>query len=130
MAIDKIPKVGKIYKTVKEAYNALKKGFTSQTKREPNPIEDQMIMEEAKTKITSQGENISTLDTGIMSQASGTKEAPKIKGGIIKDNIEEVSFAPGMDKRGNVIKESPSQRQKVADLYRPFVTDEEMSVFT
>ncbi len=128
MAIDKIPKVGKIYKTVTAAYNALKKGFTSQTKREPNPIEDKMIMEEAKTKIQAQGENISTLDTGIMSQASGTKEAPKIKGGIIRDNVEEVIFAPGMDKKGKVIKESPSQRQ--ADLDRPFVTDEEMSAFT
>jgi hypothetical protein len=52
MAIDKIPKVGKIYKTVTAAYNALKKGFTSQTKREPNPIEEEMIMEEAKKKIT------------------------------------------------------------------------------
>ena len=61
MAIDKIPKVGKIYKTVTAAYNALKKGFTSQTKREPNPIEDKMIMEEAKTKIQAQGENISIL---------------------------------------------------------------------
>ena len=71
-----------------------------------------MIMEEAKTKITSQGENISTLDTGIMSQASGTKEAPKIKGGIIQDNVEEVSFAPGMDKKGKVIKESPSQNKR------------------
>jgi len=118
------------YKTISAAFNALKKGFKKQTKRDPNPIEEEMIMEEAKTKITSQGENISTLDTGIMSQASGTKEAPKIKGGIIKDNIEEVSFAPGMDKRGNVIKESPSQRQKAADLDRPFVTEEEMSAFT
>ena len=60
--IGKVPRVGKIYKTVKEAYNALKKGFTSQTKREPNPIEDQMIMEEAKTKIQARGENISILD--------------------------------------------------------------------
>jgi hypothetical protein len=62
------------YKTISAAYNALKKGFKKQTKRDPNPIEDQMIMEEAKTKITSQGENISTLDTGIMSQAPGTKK--------------------------------------------------------
>jgi len=60
------------YKTVAAAFNALKKGFKKQTKRDPNPIEEEMIMEEAKTKITSQGENISTLDTGIMSQASGT----------------------------------------------------------
>ncbi len=118
------------YKTITAAFNALKKGFKKQTKRDPNPIEEEMIMEEAKTKITSQGENISTLDTGIMSQASGTKEAPKIKGGIIQDNVEEVSFAPGMDKKGKVIKESPSQREKAADLDRPFVTDEEMSAFT
>jgi len=152
--IGKVPKVGKIYKTVKEAYNALKKGFTSQTKREPNPIEDQMIMEEAKTKIQARGENISILDDfreeGIMSQAPGTKKPidelenyTKSKDEIIQDlidrkfgkgyfdtvdNVEEVSFAPGMDKRGNVIKESPSQRQ--ADLDRPFVTEEEMSAFT
>ena len=118
------------YKTIAAAFNALKKGFKKQTKRDPNPIEEEMIMEEAKTKITSQGENISTLDTGIMSQASGTKEAPKIKGGIIQDNVEEVSFAPGMDKKGKVIKESPSQREKAANLDRPFVTDEEMSAFT
>ena len=152
--IGKVPKVGKIYKTVKEAYNALKKGFTSQTKREPNPIEDQMIMEEAKTKIQARGENISILDDfreeGIMSQAPGTKKPidelenyTKSKDEIIQDlidrkfgkgyfdtvdNVEEVSFAPGMDKKGNVIKESPSQRQ--ADLDRPFVTEEEMSAFT
>ena len=154
--IGKVPKVGKIYKTVKEAYNALKKGFTSQTKREPNPIEDQMIMEEAKTKIQARGENISILDDfreeGIGSLASGTKKPidelenyTKSKDEIIQDlidrkfgkgyfdtvdNVEEVSFAPGMDKRGNVIKESPSQKQKAADLDRPFVTEEEMSAFT
>ena len=153
--IGKVPKVGKIYKTVKEAYNALKKGFTSQTKREPNPIEDQMIMEEAKTKIQARGENISILDDfreeGIGSLASGTKKPidelenyTKSKDEIIQDlidrkfgkgyfdfdNIEEVSFAPGMDKKGKVIKESPSQREKAADLDRPFVTEEEMSAFT
>jgi len=154
MAIDKIPKVGKIYKTVTAAYNALKKGFTSQTKREPNPIEDKMIMEEAKTKIQAQGDNISILEDfreeGIGSLASGTKKPidelqnyTKSKDEIIQDlidrkfgkgyfdtvdNVEEVSFAPGMDKKGKVIKESPSQRQ--ADLDRPFVTDEEMSAFT
>lgn len=153
--IGKVPKVGKIYKTVKEAYNALKKGFTSQTKREPNPIEDQMIMEEAKTKIQARGENISILDDfreeGIGSLASGTKKPidelenyTKSKDEIIQDlidrkfgkgyfdfdNVEEVSFAPGMDKKGKVIKESPSQREKAADLDRPFVTEEEMSAFT
>jgi len=155
MAIDKIPKVGKIYKTVQAAYNALKKGFTSQTKREPNPIEDKMIMEEAKTKIQAQGDNISILEDfreeGIGSLASGTKKPidelenyTKSKDEIIQDlidrkfgkgyfdfdNVEEVSFAPGMDKKGNVIKESPSQKEKAADLDRPFVTEEEMSVFT
>ena len=155
MAIDKVPKIGKIYKTVKEAYNALKKGFTSQTKREPNAIEDQMIMEEAKTKIQARGENISILDDfreeGIGSLASGTKKPidelenyTKSKDEIIQDlidrkfgkgyfdfdNVEEVSFAPGMDKRGKVVKESPSQREKAADLDRPFVTEDEMSAFT
>jgi hypothetical protein len=129
------------YKTIAAAFNALKKGFKKQTKRDPNPIEEEMIMEEAKTKITSQGENISTLDTGIMSQASGTKKTtpPDVtKGGIIQnpdvfgdfENVEEVIFKPGMDKKGKVIKESPSQRQKAADLDRPFVTGEEMSAFT
>ena len=142
MAIDNIPKVGKIYKTVQAAYNALKKGFKSKTKRDPNPIEDKMIMEEAKTKIQAQGDNISVLDDfreeGIGSLASGTKTTPPdvTKGGIIQnpdvfgdfDNVEEVIFKPGMDKRGKVVKESPSQRE--ADLDRPFVTDEEMSAFT
>jgi len=123
--IGKVPKVGKIYKTVKEAYNALKKGFTSQTKREPNPIEDQMIMEEAKTKIQAQGDNISILEDfreeGIGSLASGTKTTPPdiTKGGIIQnpdvfgdfENVEEVIFKPGMDKRGKVVKESPSQKK-------------------
>ena len=103
MAIDKIPKVGKIYKTVTAAYNALKKGFTSQTKREPNPIEDKMIMEEAKTKIQAQGDNISILEDfreeGIGSLASGTKRP-----------IDDIPTKP--------------------DLDRPFVTDEEMSAFT
>ena len=126
------------YKTISAAFNALKKGFKKQTKRDPNPIEEEMIMEEAKTKITSQGENISTLDTGIMSQASGIKTTPPdiTKGGIIQnpdvfgdfENVEEVIFKPGMDKKGKVVKESPSQRQ--ADLDRPFVTEEEMSAFT
>jgi len=142
MAIDNIPKVGKIYKTVQAAYNALKKGFKSKTKRDPNPIEDKMIMEEAKTKIQAQGDNISILEDfreeGIGSLASGTKTTPPdiTKGGIIQnpdvfgdfENVEEVIFKPGMDKKGKVVKESPSQRQ--ADLDRPFVTDEEMSAFT
>ena len=142
MAIDNIPKVGKIYKTVQAAYNALKKGFKSKTKRDPNPIEDKMIMEEAKTKIQAQGDNISVLDDfreeGIGSLESGTKVTPPdiTKSGIIQnpdvfgdfDNVEEVIFKPGMDKRGKVVKESPSQRE--ADLDRPFVTDEEMSAFT
>ena len=142
MAIDNIPKVGKIYKTVQAAYNALKKGFKSKTKRDPNPIEDKMIMEEAKTKIQAQGDNISVLDDfreeGIGSLASGTKTTPPdvTKGGIIQnpdvfgdfDNVEEVIFKPGMDKRGKVVKESPSQKK--ADLDRPFVTEDEVSAFT
>ena len=76
--IKKIPKVGKIYKTVEEAYGALLKGFRSIKKREPNAVENQMIREEAKNKIQAQGDNISILDDykdqGIMSQAPGTKK--------------------------------------------------------
>ena len=107
------------YKTISAAFNALKKGFKKQTKRDPNPIEEEMIMEEAKTKITSQGENISTLDTGIMSQAPGTKKPI--------DELEK-----------NMLNNTDYQNKKKAidniptkpDLDRPFVTDEEMSVFT
>ena len=112
----------KIYKTLEEAYNALLKGFRSIQKREPNPIENQMIRAEAEGKIKSQGDNISILpqdkQEGIMSQAPG------IKSGEVLD----VSFKPGMDKTGKTVKESPSQRQ--ADLDRPFVTEQEMSAFT
>ena len=112
----------KIYKTIEEAYNALLRGFKSIQKRNPNAVENQMIREEAKNKIQAQGDNISILDDykdqGIMSQAPG------IKSGEVLD----VSFKPGMDKRGKTVKESPSQRQ--ADLDRPFVTEEEMSAFS
>jgi len=149
--IKKIPKIGKIYKSIDEAYGALLKGFRSIKKREPNAVENQMIREEAKNKIQAQGDNISILDDykdkGIMSQAPGTKKPideledytisdedvvqnlvdQKFGKGYF-DNVEEVSFAPGMDKRGKMVKESPSQRQ--ADLDRPFVTEEEMSAFT
>ena len=131
--IGKVPKVGKIYKTVKEAYNALKKGFTSQTKREPNPIEDQMIMEEAKTKIQARGENISILDDfreeGIGSLASGTKKPidelenyTKSKDEVIQDLIDR-KFGKGYFDTVDDIPTKP-------DLDRPFVTDEEMSAFT
>ena len=110
------------YKTITAAFNALKKGFKKQTKRDPNPIEEEMIMEEAKRKITSQGENISTLDTGIMTQASGTKkpidevvEFTKSKEDVVQDLVDR-KFGKGyFDK---------------PDLDRPFVTDEQMSAFT
>ena len=110
------------YKTISAAFNALKKGFKKQTKRDPNPIEEEMIMEEAKRKITSQGENISTLDTGIMTQASGTKkpidevvEFTKSKEDVVQDLVDR-KFGKGyFDK---------------PDLDRPFVTDEQMSAFT
>ena len=120
--IKKIPKVGKIYKTVEEAYGALLKGFRSIKNRDPDIIENQMLKAEAQGKIKSQGDNISIFPEdkpqGIMSQAPG------IKSGEVLD----VSFKPGMDKRGKMVKESPSQRQ--ADLDRPFVTEDEMSAFT
>ena len=172
--IGKVPKVGKIYKTVKEAYNALKKGFTSQTKREPNPIEDQMIMEEAKTKIQARGENISILDDfreeGIGSLASGTKKPideleknmlnntdyqnkkkaiDELKDYTISDedvvqNLVDQKFGRGyfdfVDESGEFTEKSKDifkkglegleNRNKTKALDRPFVTDEEMSVFT
>ena len=57
------------------------------------------------------------------------KKSPEKKSkGIMDAEIIEASFKPGMDKRGKMVKESPSQRQ--ADLDRPFVTEEEMSAFT
>ena len=74
-------------------------------------------------------------EEGIGSLASGTKKPidelenyTKSKDEIIQDlidrkfgkgyfdtvdNVEEVSFAPGMDKKGNVIKESPSQNKRL-----------------
>ena len=112
----------KIYKTLEEAYNALLKGFRSVKNRDPNPIENEMIKAEAEGKIKSQGDNISIFPEGkkegIMSQAPGIKSG----------DVVEAVFKPGMDKRGKMVKESPSQRQ--ADLDRPFVTEEEMSAFT
>ena len=133
MAIDKIPKVGKIYKTVTAAYNALKKGFTSQTKREPNPIEDKMIMEEAKTKIQAQGDNISILEDfreeGIGSLASGTKKPiDELQDYTISDedivqNLVDQKFGKGYFDNVDDLPTKP-------DLDRPFVTDEEMSAFT
>ncbi len=111
------------YKTISAAFNALKKGFKKQTKRDPNPIEEQMIMEEAKTKITSQGENISTLDTGIMSQASGTTGMSK----FVDESGEFTEKSKDIFKKGL---EGLENRNKTKALDRPFVTEEEMSVFT
>ena len=111
------------YKTIAAAFNALKKGFKKQTKRDPNPIEEEMIMEEAKTKITSQGENISTLDTGIMSQASGTTGMSK----FVDESGEFTEKSKDIFKKGL---EGLENRNKTKALDRPFVTDEEMSVFT
>jgi len=111
------------YKTVKAAYNALKKGFIKDTKRNPNPIEDEMIMEEAKTKITSQGENISTLDTGIMTQASGTTGMSK----FVDESGEFTEKSKDIFKKGL---EGLDKRNKTKAVDRPFVTEEEMSAFS
>ena len=112
----------KIYKTLEEAYNALLKGFRSIKNRDPDIIENQMLKAEAEGKIKSQGDNISIFPEGkpegIMSQAPGIKSG----------EVVEAVFKPGMDKRGKMVKESPSQRE--ADLDRPFVTEDEMSAFT
>ncbi len=111
------------YKTVKAAYNALKKGFIKDTKRNPNPIEDEMIMEEAKTKITSQGENISTLDTGIMTQASGTTGMSK----FVDESGEFTEKSKDIFKKGL---EGLDKRNKTKAVDRPFVTEDEMSAFS
>ena len=111
------------YKTVKAAYNALKKGFIKDTKRNPNPIEDEMIMEEAKTKITSQGENISTLDTGIMTQASGNTGMSK----FVDESGEFTEKSKDIFKKGL---EGLDKRNKTKAVDRPFVTEEEMSAFS
>jgi len=112
----------KIYKTLEEAYNALLKGFRSIKNRDPDIIENQMLKAEAEGKIKSQGDNISIFPEGKPEGIMG--QAPGIKSG----EVVEAVFKPGMDKRGKMVKESPSQRQ--ADLDRPFVTEDEMSAFT
>jgi len=137
--IKKIPKVGKIYKTIDEAYNALLRGFRSIQKREPNAVENQMIREEAKNKIQSQGDNISILDDqrkfakleeqGIMSQAPGTKkpidelEDYTISDEDVVQNLVDQKFGKGYFDNVDDLPTKP-------DLDRPFVTEEEMSAFT
>ena len=131
--IKKIPKVGKIYKTIDEAYNALLRGFKSITKREPNAVENQMIREEAKNKIQAQGDNISILDDykdqGIMSQAPGIKkpidelEDYTISDEDVVQNLVDQKFGKGYFDTVDDIPTKP-------DLDRPFVTEEEMSAFT
>ena len=131
--IKKIPKVGKIYKSIDEAYGALLKGFRSITKREPNAIENQMIQEEAKNKIQAQGDNISILDDykdqGIKSLESGTKkpidelEDYTISDEDVVQNLVDQKFGKGYFDNVDDIPTKP-------DLDRPFVTDEEMSAFT
>jgi len=135
------------YKTVKAAYNALKKGFKSQTKRDPNPIEDEMIMEEAKTKITSQGENISTLDTGIMSQASGTTGLSKFidesgeftekSKDIFKEGLKGLEDMPPPGSRGgkdDIAAPFQSAEETIKNMMDkknpPFVTEDQMAAFT
>ena len=153
MAIDKIPKVGKIYKTVTAAYNALKKGFTSQTKREPNPIEDKMIMEEAKNKIQAQGDNISILDDykeeGIGSLTSGTKKPIDELEKNMLNNTDYQNKKKAIDELENFTISDEDVVQNLVDqkfgkgyfdnvddlptkpdLDRSFVTKDEMSAFT
>ena len=125
--IKKIPKVGKIYKTVEEAYNALRKGFRSIQKREPNAIEDQMIKVEAEGKIKSQGDNISILpqdkQKGIVSQASGTKKPDldrpfvtedEMSAFSMEDNARKLNKAKGMIN--NLGAKTTKQKLFVADL--------------
>ena len=117
----------KIYKTLEEAYNALLKGFRSIQKREPNPIENQMIRAEAEGKIKSQGDNISILpqdkQEGIKSLEPGTKKPDldrpfvtdeEMSAFTLEDNARKLNKAKGfIDKLG-----AKTARQKlfVADL--------------
>ena len=117
----------KIYKTLEEAYNALLKGFRSIQKREPNPIENQMIRAEAEGKIKSQGDNISILpqdkQEGIKSLEPGTKKPDldrpfvtdeEMSAFTLEDNARKLNKAKGfIDKLG-----AKTSRQKlfVADL--------------
>ena len=117
----------RIYKTVEEAYNALLKGFRSIQKREPNPIENQMIKAEAEGKIKSQGDNISILpqdkQEGIMSQASGTNKPDldrpfvteqEMSAFSMEDNARKLNKAKGfIDKLGA---RSAKQKLFIADL--------------
>jgi len=131
--IKKIPKVGKIYKTIDEAYSALLRGFKSIEKRNPNAVENQMIREEAKNKIQAQGDNISILDDykdqGIMSQAPGIKKPiDELENFTISDedvvqNLVDQKFGKGYFDNVDDLPTKP-------DLDRPFVTEEEMSAFT
>ena len=131
--IKKIPKVGKIYKTIDEAYSALLRGFKSIQKRNPNAVENQMIREEAKNKIQAQGDNISILDDykdqGIMSQAPGIKKPiDELENYTISDedvvqNLVDQKFGKGYFDNVDDIPTKP-------DLDRPFVTKDEMSKFT
>ena len=123
----------KIYKTLEEAYNALLKGFRSIQKRDPNPIENQMIKAEAEGKIKSQGDNISIFPEGkpegIMSQAPGTKkpidevvEYNKTPEDVVQNLVDE-KFGKGYFDTVDDVTTKP-------DLDRPFVTEQEMSAFT
>jgi len=117
----------RIYKTVEEAYNALLKGFRSIEKREPNPIENQMIRAEAEGKIKSQGDNISIFPEdkpeGIKSLEPGTKKPDldrpfvtdeEMSAFSMEDNARKLNKAKGfIDKLGA---RSTKQKLFIADL--------------
>ena len=117
----------KIYKTLEEAYNALLKGFRSIQKREPNPIENQMIKAEAEGKIKSQGDNISIFPEdkpeGIKSLEPGTKKPDldrpfvtdeEMSAFSMEDNARKLNKAKGfIDKLGA---RSTKQKLFIADL--------------
>ena len=124
--IKKIPKVGKIYKTVEEAYGALLKGFRSIEKRDPNAIENKMIQAEAQNKIKSQGDNISIFPEEKQKGIMSVSQAP----GMIKTGeVLDVSFKPGLDKRGKRVEESPSQATgaKEKTSWKDYVEEESPS---
>ena len=108
--IKKIPKVGKIYKTVEEAYGALLKGFRSIKNRDPDIIENQMLKAEAEGKIKSQGDNISIFPQdkpqGIMSQAPGTKKPDLDRPFVTEEEMSPVA--------NNTETNKPTQTSRIA----------------
>ncbi len=95
MGIENIPKIGKIYKFLKAAASLAKSG-----------VKETDILNAAKREF---GE-VSDLMKLQVRKIFKDKDAPSIKNPNKQPGeVIEASFKPGMDKRGKVVEESPSQ---------------------